>query len=793
MPIQDNNKSDSQFNPDLNSSDEVDINIFNYLLIIVNARRKIFFFVSIFIFLGSLFYNLYQRKFNPVYEGSFTFLINDPFREKKSAGTFSDNEGAIFDQLARNTTENDIPTLIEYLKSPLLLQPLADKYNQDLNTLRNNIAIFTVGLRRKEAKGVLNVFMYTEDFKKDEPLLNDLSQIYLNAALQQKQRKLSEGLDFLNKQAPQLENKTALLHGKLSAFREENNLLEPSAEGISLKNREEIISASLIKLYEQESRLKKIKEEIKKGRLTATGFKEAVGNFFIDGSRDNIGLTISDSNQSVLDEQINLEQELAISRSIYTPNSRRIKGLENRLKVTEPIIREYQLKAVDSAIDLNNSRIKNALEQKNELKKEFVQKPALIEEYETLQQKLQIAQENLSALVTTRERFQLEIAQNAIPWSLLSEPSMNPIPIKPPLKKNLVLGLLFGILMGALMAYWREKLDNVFKSSDEVKNKLKLPILGVIPFVQIFENLREEKISILEQLDLKIDNKDPNLKEQRYQRFFYQEAFRNLITSIKFLSTDDEIKTILMTSSVAAEGKSLLNIILAKTFADSGQKVLLIDADLRKPQLHTRLGTNNLRGLSNILTDKKLSWEDVVIKLPNNKNFNLITAGTRPPDPTKLLSSLRMKELINNLKNSNKFDLIIFDTPPILGLADSALLSNYVDGVLLVVSLNSVNKELPEKSSQRILECKAQLLGCVVNSSNKSLIKGNGKYGSDYGDYSNYANYLDEESESDFDEEEIKEADNQKLSKAEKLLLLRSNVVTFIKNNFSDFLKWLDN
>ena len=139
-----------------------------------------------------------------------------------------------------------------------------------------------------------------------------------------------------------------------------------------------------------------------------------------------------------------------------------------------------------------------------------------------------------------------------------------------------------------------------------------------------------------------------------------------------------------MTSSIAAEGKSLLNILHAKTFADSGQKDLLINADLRKPQLHTRLGTNNLRGLSNVLTDKKLSWEDVVINLPNNKNFYLIPAGSRPPDPTKILNSLRMKEIVDDLRMSKKFDMVIFDTPPILGLADTALLSNYVDGVVLV-------------------------------------------------------------------------------------------------------------
>ena len=409
MSSQDNNKLGDQFNPIVNSNEEQDSNFFNDLFLILNARRKIFFVATGVVFLFSLFYNLYQRKYNPVYEGSFTFLINDPFREKNRVNNFSEKGGAVLDQLARNTTENDIPTLIEYLKSPLLLQPLADKYNQDLNTLTNKIAIFTIGLRRKEAKGILNVFIYTKNYKKDAPLLSDLSKIYLNAALQQKQRKLSEGLDFLNKQSPQLENKTAQLHGKLSAFREENNLLEPSAEVVSLKRRQEKISSTIMKLNSQESRLKKIKEEIKKGRLSARGFQDAVGNFFIDGSGDAVGLSISDSNQSVLQEQITLEQELAISRSIYTPNSKRIKGLEKRLKVTEPIIRKYQLNAVDSAIDLIKSRIKDALKLDKDVKEEFIKKPALIEEYETLQQKLLIAQENLSALVKTKERFQLEM------------------------------------------------------------------------------------------------------------------------------------------------------------------------------------------------------------------------------------------------------------------------------------------------------------------------------------------------------------------------------------------------
>ena len=215
MSIQDNNSLDNQFNPIVNSSKEDDINIFGNYVSILKARRKIFFMVTGFVFLSSFFYNLYQRKFNPIYEGSFTFLINDPFRDQEGGNTLSEEGGAVFEQLARNTTTNDIPTLIEYLKSPVLLNPLAEKYRVDLYELTENISISTVGLRRNEAKGILKIFLYTKNYEKDQPLLTDLSKLYLNAALQQKQKKLSDGLDFLNKQAPKLENKAAMLHGKL--------------------------------------------------------------------------------------------------------------------------------------------------------------------------------------------------------------------------------------------------------------------------------------------------------------------------------------------------------------------------------------------------------------------------------------------------------------------------------------------------------------------------------------------------------------------------------------------------
>ena len=123
-------------------------------------------------------------------------------------------------------------------------------------------------------------------------------------------------------------------------------------------------------------------------------------------------------------------------------------------------------------------------------------------------------------------------------------------------------------------------------------------------------------------------------------------------------------------------------------------KILQIDADLRKPQIHARLGLNNLTGLSNLLTNKELKVSEVTQSVPGFKNWDVISSGTKPPDPTRLLNSQKMRTFIKEIKESNKYDLIVFDTPPVIGLADSLLVSEKSDGLILLVSTNSVNKNL---------------------------------------------------------------------------------------------------
>jgi capsular exopolysaccharide synthesis family protein len=175
-------------------------------------------------------------------------------------------------------------------------------------------------------------------------------------------------------------------------------------------------------------------------------------------------------------------------------------------------------------------------------------------------------------------------------------------------------------------------------------------------------------------------------------------------------------------------------VLLAKTLSEMGQRVLLIDADLRKPQMHHRLGINNLSGLSNLLTDDGQHWRQVVQTVPGYDNWSVISAGRRPPDPTRLLSSQRMHQLVAELTSCGDYDLVLFDTPPVLGLADAALVAEHCDGLMLLVSLGRVDRGLPRESVNRIRSSGAPLLGIVTNAI-KETNQGANAYGYGYGKY----------------------------------------------------------
>ncbi|MCA1021053.1 CpsD/CapB family tyrosine-protein kinase [Halobacillus litoralis] len=189
------------------------------------------------------------------------------------------------------------------------------------------------------------------------------------------------------------------------------------------------------------------------------------------------------------------------------------------------------------------------------------------------------------------------------------------------------------------------------------------------------------------------------------------EQFRTIRTNLQFASVDADLQTMVVTSPNPSEGKSVTTANTAVVFAQQGKKTLLVDADLRKPTIHYTFRVPNTAGLSNYLIGAQ-RIEDIVNPTDLNK-LDIMTCGPIPPNPSELLGSKKMQEFIEEAKQT--YDMIIFDTPPVHAVTDSQVLSNFVDGVLLVVRSKQTDKESALKAKEQLEQSQVNLLGVVLN------------------------------------------------------------------------------
>ncbi|MEE9351812.1 MAG: polysaccharide biosynthesis tyrosine autokinase [Thiotrichaceae bacterium] len=264
---------------------------------------------------------------------------------------------------------------------------------------------------------------------------------------------------------------------------------------------------------------------------------------------------------------------------------------------------------------------------------------------------------------------------------------------KPKIKTNLIFGTLIGFLLGIAAIFLREFMDDSIKDADELERITKLPMLGMIP-----EYKGRSNTDIAQQI----------IKEPRSQ---ISEAIRSLRTALSFSTQNGAPQTLFFTSSEPAEGKTTIALNLATAYALAGENVLLIDADLRNPSVHTLLKVDNRQGLSNYLTgstDMPSSTKQTTIS-----GLQVLPSGPLPPDPVELLSGRRIKELIE--KASEQYDRIIIDGPPVLGLADALILANIADATLMTIHSETTLKAPVLASLKRLKQAKAYVLGTLMN------------------------------------------------------------------------------
>ncbi len=291
------------------------------------------------------------------------------------------------------------------------------------------------------------------------------------------------------------------------------------------------------------------------------------------------------------------------------------------------------------------------------------------------------------------------------------DPALIPArPFTPNLKRSLLASAVLGLMLGIALAFLLEYLDDTIKLPEDLERKLGLSILGVIP---------------------KLDGRSPE-DALADPRSAFSEAYRSVRTSLQF-STDHGVpKCLLITSPSASEGKSTTAVALARNFAQLGRRVLLIDADLRNPSLHRILATDNNVGLSNYLAGKVKPAG--AIKGTRTLRLTLIPAGPLPPNPAELLAGPKMLSLVTLA--SEKFDQVIIDGPPVMGLADSPILSNMAAGTMLIVESGTTRIATAKAAMKRLTAARAHLVGAILTKFD-ARIAGYG-YGG-YGDYLYYS------------------------------------------------------
>jgi len=345
------------------------------------------------------------------------------------------------------------------------------------------------------------------------------------------------------------------------------------------------------------------------------------------------------------------------------------------------------------------------------------------------------ARRDLESLQVVRERLQWRIYQEKVDAELPKTGIVEVVdPAEPALRAerpkkalNITLGLIFGLALGVGLAFFIEYLDTSVKTIDDVERTLQAPVLGVIP--QNVGSLIEE------------GPESP-----------HAEAYRVLRTNILFAQKDPKLNTLTAISGGAGEGKSTTLFNLAAVFAQNGQRVLLVDSDLRRPSLHKMFKVSNAIGLTNYLL-KQNTLEEVIQTTPL-PTLDFMPSGKLPSSSLGLLSSQQMKDLIRDLKR--RYDFVFFDSPPIMGVSDASILASEVDMVLQVIQYRRYPQHMTIRAKQMVEKVGGNLLGIVLNNINMASDE-------NYYYYSGYYYYSHSE---DSDREEARESKRKSKSKS---------------------------
>ena len=511
---------------------------------------------------------------------------------------------------------------------------------------------------------------------------NALADEYTKQNLDLRLNTIQTSLKWIDGELARQEEILTRSEASLGQYRESNNAQ-------SLDDKQNIVTARLTNVNDQltRSRGARLTKETLYNQIKSADPKEdSSDNFPAIGNNPNV---VNAKNALLKAEG----DKAALVAQGYGPDWPALKTAENEVAAARRQLVAARSSVIETARnEFNAARVEEsnyagALEEAKSASVDLERKGG---DYKILQRKAETDRTLYNQLLTQQKELSVIANSRANNVQVMERAEVPKAPISPNPRKDWLTAILAGVVVAFGLAFGIEYLDDTVKVPEDITRRLRLPLLGLVPAIK--------------------GDRVPVLSETVPHEF--GEAFRSLRTSLVFTSGSEHTRVIAVTSSQPLEGKTTTAANLALALALGGSRVLLIDADMRRPGLHKTLGMDNEIGLSHLLTAQARVRE--AIQRTSEPNLVVITAGRTPPNPSELLASERMNAFIQNLQ-TGPFDWVVIDTPPVLAVTDAVILAPRVSGVVFVIGSEMTRRVHAERAIETVRTSRPRSLTAVLN------------------------------------------------------------------------------
>jgi capsular exopolysaccharide synthesis family protein len=571
-----------------------------------------------------------------------------------------------------------------------------------------------VKVERENYTNILNINVTDSDPAFAQKMANELASTYKRLHSEEQGKRTNDAIKYIDDQLETVRQKLKGSEEEFNKFSQANQLISIDMQSENLLVRKKEINDEIRKQNEDKSEFKALSSKVEKfiqdPSSAEVNFYSSKATPQYQASNDSL-IELLLKRDSLLENYTSQHPEVIAIGQKITENARKILMLlKQQIGTTENKITdlEGEMREVDAK---TNMLMEKKLEY-DRLKREvdsFRNMTALLE------------QKNQEAMITQAEKpEEVVIVRPAI----LSTTPINP----PKTVATGALGIVIGIVLGLVLAFIVETFDTSLGAIEDVEETLGAKVLGVIPHADYKDIILSLKDKIPKDVDESTLKKMLNLVSHFAPKTMIAESFRALRTNLQFREGDKNIRTIAITSTSPQEGKTMISANLAISLAQAGLKTLLVGSDLRKPMLGQIFGLEEIPGLTDIIlgnypwTDTvktitdiimgKISIDDVMMT-SGMDNLNIITGGTIPPNPAELIESERLMDFMEEVKK--QYDIVIFDSAPVLSAADASILGQKVDGVLIVYRVGAVSRGLLKRTSTQLKQVKCNIIGVILN------------------------------------------------------------------------------